>query len=562
MPLTIAYVGLAYWTREAISPSLQMGRMGGTIAAVNSRYRTAHHNLAQHGEAILFAGGVAREAERIRGIFGELMTTWQRLLRLSTQSSIGHSLIQLQGGGLVDFQNVVLHLPFLLPNHPLRPAPGATTDAVMEANAAMLGQMSIERNLLMQFMHRLEEMIQLPRQILSSSGSMSRVVTLLAALDPGNYSTDLESDDGSGSTISFSNVDVITPTGTKLVSGLSLDVSAGGEDNLLVVGESGVGKTSIFRALAGLWPVDGGISRPGRTSIMFLPSEPYIARGCALGELICYPHRTASLPSEHVLAEVLAKVGLNAEPLLRREKEARRREESVDWADVLSQEQKTRLCVARVFFQKPFFAVLDDCLSTLDKRSEREIYQTASQLGITLITVALPGHAVHQFHSRVLSVAGGGIWSLAPVDAELKAELLRTQSLAIAAHDAKAEAERKAADSLQASIDDRTKAYVATAHAETNTPTHSNLTRLGTILRILVPRLTLADKGIRLIIAQFAMLLVSVTLGTGFMSSIFSEFQGLAMRGNVTGYIRLTVLRTVLQVVMTGMGIALQNINT
>ena len=58
------------------------------------------------------------------------------------------------------------------------------------------------------------------------------------------------------------------------------------------------------------------------------------------------------------------------------------------------------------------------------------------------------------------------------------------------------------------------------------------------------------------------MLLVSVTLGTGFMSSIFSEFQGLAMRGNVTGYIRLTVLRTVLQVVMTGMGIALQNINT
>ena len=208
------------------------------------------------------------------------------------------------------------------------------------------------------------------------------------------------------------------------------------------------------------------------------------------------------------------------------------------------------------------FAVLDDCLSTLDKRSEREIYETASQLGITLITVALPGHAVHQFHSRVLSVAGGGIWSLAPVDAELKAELLRTQSLAIASHDAKAEAERKAADSLQASIDDRTKAYVATPHAEMNTPTHSNLTRLGTILRILVPRLTLADKGIRLIIAQFAMLLVSVTLGTGFMSSIFSEFQGLAMRGNVTGYIRLTVLRTVLQVVMTGMGIALQNINT
>ena len=46
---------------------------------------------------------------------------------------------------------------------PIRPsAAAATTDAVMEANAAMLGQMSIERNLLMQFMHRLEEMMTRP----------------------------------------------------------------------------------------------------------------------------------------------------------------------------------------------------------------------------------------------------------------------------------------------------------------------------------------------------------------------------------------------------------------
>ena len=73
VPLTIGYVGLAYWTREAISPSLQMGRMGGTIAAVNSRYRTAHHNLAQHGEAILFAGGVAREAYQLNA---PLSPTW------------------------------------------------------------------------------------------------------------------------------------------------------------------------------------------------------------------------------------------------------------------------------------------------------------------------------------------------------------------------------------------------------------------------------------------------------------------------------------------------------
>ena len=212
IPAAVAFVALAYWSRELISPSLQMGRMSGTIAALNSRYRSAHHNLVQHGEAIVFAGGSQPEAARIKGIFGELMATWKRLMWLQTQSSVAHSLLQpMGGGGLIGIQNLLVHLPFLLPNNPLRAPVGASTEQVMRANAAMLGQISMERQVLMMFLHRIEEMCQLPRQILSGSGSLSRVVALLNAIDPSNF--DIVPNEQNGDTISFTNVNIDTPTG-------------------------------------------------------------------------------------------------------------------------------------------------------------------------------------------------------------------------------------------------------------------------------------------------------------------------------------------------------------
>ena len=112
----------------------------------------------------------------------------------------------------------------------------------MYSNAAMLGQISMERQVLQMFLHRIEEMCQLPRQILSSSGSLSRVVTLLNAIDPSNF--EIVPNEQDSDSIRFDNATVITPTGTRLVEALSVDIASGGEDNLLVVGEPGVGKTS------------------------------------------------------------------------------------------------------------------------------------------------------------------------------------------------------------------------------------------------------------------------------------------------------------------------------
>ena len=85
--------------------------------------------------------------------------------------------------------------------------------------------------------------------------------------------------------------------------------------------------------------------------------------------------------------------------------------------------------------------------------------------------------------------------------------------------------------------------------------------RLSKILRILIPRVTLADRGIQLIIAQFALLLVSVTLQTGFIQKISSSLQGLAMQGDIRGYIMTNLYSMGLVVVTTAFDVGLQWIN-
>ena len=62
--------------------------MTGKISRINSAYRSAHHALIQHGEAVVASGGAEREAERIRGKFGALMNVWNEMLWVSTQFSL------------------------------------------------------------------------------------------------------------------------------------------------------------------------------------------------------------------------------------------------------------------------------------------------------------------------------------------------------------------------------------------------------------------------------------------------------------------------------------------
>ena len=99
--------------------------------------------------------------------------------------------------------------------------------------------------------------------------------------------------------LAFENLTVQTPNYEKtLFQNLSLELQAG--QSLLVMGDSGCGKSSLLRVLAGLWNSGTGvIVRPELEEILFLPQRPYMILG-TLREQLIYPHSNANISDEEL----------------------------------------------------------------------------------------------------------------------------------------------------------------------------------------------------------------------------------------------------------------------
>uniref|UniRef100_A0A803V979 ATP binding cassette subfamily D member 4 n=1 Tax=Ficedula albicollis TaxID=59894 RepID=A0A803V979_FICAL len=181
----------------------------------------------------------------------------------------------------------------------------------------------------------------------------------------------------------------VPSSGKLLIKDLSLRISQG--NSVMIVGNTGTGKTSLLRALGGLWESTRGSIRMlscfGPRGVVFLPQRPFFTDG-SLREQVIYPLKeiyplSGSADDERIV-RFLELAGLT--DLLER---AGGLDEQVDWNwyDILSPGEMQRLSFARLFYLQPKYAVLDEATSALTEEVEHELYRTCLQLGMTLISV-------------------------------------------------------------------------------------------------------------------------------------------------------------------------------
>ncbi|XP_006882483.1 PREDICTED: ATP-binding cassette sub-family D member 3 isoform X4 [Elephantulus edwardii] len=204
--------------------------------------------------------------------------------------------------------------------------------------------------------------------------------------------------------IKFDHVPLATPNGDILIQDLNFEVRSGA--NVLICGPNGCGKSSLFRVLGELWPLFGGrLTKPERGKLFYVPQRPYMTLG-TLRDQVIYPDGREDQKrkgiSDLVLKEYLDNVQLGH--ILEREGGW----DSVqDWMDVLSGGEKQRMAMARLFYHKPQFAILDECTSAVSVDVEGYIYSHCRKVGITLFTVS-HRKSLWKHHEYYLHMDGRG----------------------------------------------------------------------------------------------------------------------------------------------------------
>ncbi|UPQ98050.1 type I ABC transporter [Chloropicon primus] len=438
--------------------------------ALEGSYRMAQTRLKSNSESVAFyKKGIVVEAETIQQRLAQMVAHNSKLLFNTWRFSMVQDLALKYFGAT--FAVILIIGPFfeghLRPNNTMKGRADMLsnmryhTGVVISLFTAfgVLGNMPNKTSKMRAYVQRiggLMDAMQATPQITKSGEAASEERTYKSALTQDAPPGD-EAPAESPNSIVFKNATVKTPAGHTLIRDLNLVIEEG--TNLLVTGPNGAGKSSLFRVLGGLWQLEEGfVSKPRRNAsdrgsakgdeglaadIFYVPQKPFVSVGTLIGQLI-YPSTVDKdrklVDNPELLRELLRKVDLlylltdfgryssNAEDdiSVSSKDSSDWSEDSVkkgdlavldasttvvNWAEVLSLGEQQRLGMARLFYHKPRFAILDECTSGVTNDMEERFCEIVESMGCTCITIS-HRPALVAFHDKVLHLDGEGGWTL------------------------------------------------------------------------------------------------------------------------------------------------------
>jgi ATP-binding cassette subfamily D (ALD) long-chain fatty acid import protein len=410
----------AYFLRIVTPP---FGKYVAEEAQLEGDFRYQHSRLIENAEEIAFYGGHHVEKTVLDKSYFALIKYVNRILRRKLYHGFLEDFVIKYFWGALGLALCAIPVFFKVPGGNLVVADRAqgfvTNRRLLLSSSDAFGRI----------MFSYKEIAQL-------AGYTSRVTSLLDVMDDvnrGRYDKMLVSSSSDkvdaneavlqgqgevhlGPDIVFEGVPIVSPNGDILVKSLTFSVKQG--NHLLIVGPNGCGKSSLFRILGGLWPVHGGrLTRPPSEDIFYIPQRPYLSRG-TLRQQIIYPNTEAeNKVSDEELLQILAIVKIDDIVASVGGWDVER-----EWREDLSTGVQQRIAMARLFYHKPKFAILDECTSSVTIDIETIMYTHAKELGISLLTVSHRS-SLWKYHNLILQFDGSGGYVFTDLDADKRLKL-------------------------------------------------------------------------------------------------------------------------------------------
>lgn len=339
-----------------------------------AEYRYALSRLRENGESIALMGGEDEERAGLDAAFKVVLRRYRQFLAQYRRTTV----VSQTSAGFVPVIPLILCAPKYV-------AGTMTLGQVMQAASAFV-TVQVAFNWVVDNYPRLADWTASARRLATVLDALGR----LDRADREETTGRITRGETDGAALHLRNLSVTLDDGSAVVNEADVEIAPG--ERVLVAGESGTGKSTLVRAISGLWPWGGGEVAIGRNKRLFLmPQQPYLPLG-TLRRAAAYPQAPDQV-DDALLRTTLEEVGLGHC--------VDRLDEDTRWDSILSGGEKQRLAFARLFIHRPDIIVMDEATSALDPASQEQLMRLLLER-LPDATVVSVGHRpeLEAFHSR------------------------------------------------------------------------------------------------------------------------------------------------------------------